>query len=112
MRIDRKQKFLFKYQKENRKKDTLAIVKIQGILNSLSIKYIREKGFSKGLNSFVLADFYLPKPYKTVIEVDGKYHQDQKSYDNFKDDYYKFRGFKVIRLINEKVLMDNFKLTL
>jgi hypothetical protein len=104
-----------KYQRDNRiKQNTPAILKIANILDSLNIHYIREKGFMKNLKSFVLADFYLPRPYKIVIEVDGGYHNDprQKNYDNYKDKYYKSRKFKVLRLTNQQVLENDFNLIL
>lgn len=86
-------------------KQTLAEKAMEDILKELGLKYISQKGFMTK-NSFIIADFYLPKPHKLVIEVDGGYHEHQKNYDRWKDRYYKSRGFKVLRIKNESVLND------
>lgn len=73
-------------------------------LDKLRIKNMFQKGFWKGDFSCIV-DFYLPKPYKIVIEVDGEYHttEKQKYRDSFKDKYLtEERGFNVIRLSNEE----------
>jgi len=63
-----------------------------------------QKAFIWG-NSFCIADFYLPKPNRTVIEVDGEYHETEKQQrrDYIKDKYYVSRGFKVVRIKNSEV---------
>lgn len=73
-------------------------------LDKAGIKYIFQKGFIAG-NNFCIADFYLPKPYKTVIEIDGPYHNliNQIRRDANKDLYYIGRGFKVIHINNKDV---------
>lgn len=50
-----------------------------------------------------LADFYLPKPYYMIIEVDGPYHKETKQLliDRYKDKYYtEVRRFRVLRVTN------------
>lgn len=72
-------------------------------LEDLGIKYMFQKGFVKGDFSCIV-DFYLPKPHKMCIEIDGGYHttEKQKYRDAFKDRYLKCsRKFKVLRLANE-----------
>jgi len=73
-------------------------------LDKIGIKYIFQKGFIAG-NNFCIADFYIPKPYKIVIEIDGGYHKSNKQIkrDKHKDIYYKSRGFKVIHIDNKDV---------
>lgn len=64
-----------------------------------------QKGFYKG-EFHCIVDFYLPKPLKTCIEIDGGYHDTpkQKYKDYWKDKYLtEVRGFKVIRIKNEDV---------
>lgn len=73
-------------------------------LDKLKYKYLFQKGFWKGDFSCIV-DFYLPKPYKICIEVDGNIHLNntQKYRDNFKNDYLiNKRRFKVLRITNEQ----------
>ena len=41
---------------------------------------------------------------KVVVEVDGKYHDEQKEYDDARTNEIETLGFKVIRFTNEEVL--------
>jgi len=79
-------------------------------LEAANIKFMFQKGFIQGDN-FCIADFYLPKPLKIVIEIDGSYHngQQQQTRDHNKDAYYKQRKFTVIRIKNSEV--NTFDLT-
>lgn len=73
------------------------------ILSSFGIKFSEQKGFIRG-NGFYIVDFYLPKPFKICIEIDGKIHDlpHVKKRDILKDNYLrKERGFRVIRIKNE-----------
>jgi very-short-patch-repair endonuclease len=75
------------------------------LLDDLKIRYIFQKGFIKG-DYFCIVDFYLPKPYKICIEIDGLYHLTEKQIlkDKNKDNYLiNYRGFKVIRFSNFQV---------
>ena len=98
-----KQKTLFKRLKKLRDNATKSELIFKEILDSLKIKYIFQKGFISG-DAYVIVDFYLPKPYKICIEIDGKYHDKQKGKDKWKDDYLKGRGFRVIRIKNEELI--------
>lgn len=44
-----------------------------------------------------IADFYCPERL-TIIEVDGKIHEEQKDYDNERDIYMNSLGIRVIRI--------------
>lgn len=103
-------KKLYKYKGNNfRRNASPAIFRVHALLKKIGVKKImREKGFLTH-KSFILADFYLPAPHRMVIEVDGGYHLDpkQKTYDAWKDSYYRKRGFHVIRITNEESLSKN-----
>lgn len=52
-----------------------------------------------------IADFYIPR-WKLIIEVDGKYHENQVEYDEKRDANLARIGFKTIRFTNNRVLTD------
>jgi len=54
-----------------------------------------------------IVDFFCPSK-QLVIEVDGKYHyaEDNKEFDNIRDNYLTQQGYKVLRFVNEQVLCD------
>jgi very-short-patch-repair endonuclease len=82
---------------------TLSELIIKEKLDKLNVKYIFQKSFIQG-NNYCIVDFYIPKPYKICLEIDGKYHEseEQKERDKHKDSYLtNYRGFKVIRIKNE-----------
>ena len=58
------------------------------ILDELQIKYIQQKGFLVNHDTFIIVDFYLCRPYKICIEIDGSYHtrSDMQYKDKYKDD--------------------------
>jgi very-short-patch-repair endonuclease len=87
-----------------KKRPTISEIIFKNRLDSAGIKYMFQKGFIEG-NNFCIADFYIPKPYKIVIEIDGEYHNNsnQIKRDLNKDRYYKERGFKIIRIKNNEV---------
>lgn len=77
-------------------------------LKEAGIRFLFQKGFYclegqyKGFHCIV--DFYLPKPNKIVIEIDGEYHKMQFGKDRYRDNYLTFvRGFRVIRIENKDV---------
>jgi very-short-patch-repair endonuclease len=80
-------------------------------LESANIKFMFQKGFIQGDN-FCIADFYLPKPLRIIIEIDGNYHgtKEQQKRDLNKDAYYRQRKFTVIRIKNSEV--DTFDLSI
>ena len=99
-----KQKTLFSRRKILLQNRTFSEVKIESILSKAGIKYIPQKCFIAGDN-YCIADIYIPRPYRTVIEIDGSCHdiQQQKRRDLSKDSYYRSRGFKVVHITNENV---------
>ena len=86
------------------KKQTNAEKVFEIKLKELGIKFVSQKGFIAG-NNFCIVDFYLPKPYKLCIEIDGGYHstQEQKKRDSNRTSYLENeRGFRVVRFSNEE----------
>lgn len=73
-------------------------------LIDLGIRFIFQKGFIKG-NGFYIVDFYLPRPHKIAIEIDGKIHNRPDIYlkDFRKNEYLRWRKIKVLRIKNEDV---------
>ena len=61
-----------------------------------AILYIKSKGGF--IKQYYIADFYIPRK-KIIIETDGKFHEEQKEYDDFrtKDIQKNFPGTTVIR---------------
>jgi len=49
-----------------------------------------------------IADFCCRKA-KLVVELDGRHHETQTSYDNERDAYLRARGFEVLRFSNNEV---------
>lgn len=105
-----KQKTLFSRVKNLREKATPSELLFKTKLDSLKIKYIFQKSFIVG-NNYCIVDFYLPKPYKTCIEIDGEYHSTptQIKRDFNRDVYLRSRGFKVIRIPNDEVSFYDLK---
>ena len=58
--------------------------------------------FQVPYDSFIL-DFLCPK-YKLIIEVDGESHQYQKEQDQERDEYFKSKEYKILRVMNEEIL--------
>jgi very-short-patch-repair endonuclease len=54
----------------------------------------------QGKSSFFIADFYCPKAH-LIIELDGKIHEFQKEYDQYRDFVLKQLGLTTIRITNE-----------
>ncbi len=50
-----------------------------------------------------IVDFYCPE-IRLVIEVDGEYHNNKKSYDSHRDYTIESLGIEIIRIKNEEVL--------
>lgn len=102
-----KQKYLFKYKLSNLPTKSELIFK--ELLDNLDIRYLYQKGFLSKTKTFYICDFYIPKPFKLVIEIDGLYHlsNDQQVKDQEKDKYLKERrGLRILRFTNEQVLND------
>ena len=94
----------FKFINELLSRPTESEVIFKNRLDKLGIKYLFQKGFIKG-DYHCIVDFYIPKPHKLCIEIDGGIHTTDKQIkrDAEKDSYLKSRGFKVVRIANENV---------
>jgi len=51
-----------------------------------------------------IADFACRKPKMLVVEVDGDTHAGRKTYDKFRSEGLKRRGYRVMRFTNEDVM--------
>ena len=60
--------------------------------------------FQVPYDSFIL-DF-LCSSHKLIIEIDGEYHNFQKEHDKERDEYFEAKGYKILRIKNEKVMND------
>lgn len=56
-----------------------------------------------GGKRFVLFDFYLPQ-HKIAIELDGKIHASQYSYDKARDIFFATLGIRTVRFSNKECL--------
>ena len=101
-RIKLQQPYLFKYQRLLRDNKTQYELSFEKILIDNNIKFIAQKGFFNN-NSFYIVDYYIPRPYKIIIEIDGEYHEDRIREDRERDRYFKSRGFRVVRILNKDV---------
>jgi very-short-patch-repair endonuclease len=100
--INQLQKRNKEYLDKLRKKATKAEVEFKKILDELNVYYIFQKGFF-GDRYHCIVDFYLPKPKKLCIEIDGEYHlkKDQIIKDERKRKFLVgVRGFKLLRFKN------------
>jgi very-short-patch-repair endonuclease len=70
---------------------------VMALLTELGEHFIFEKGFMTD-RTFYIADFYLPKPRKVIIEIDGNHHKAQRAYDQARDNFLK-RERKIKRII-------------
>ncbi len=68
----------------------------------LGVKFLRQY-----IIGDYIVDFFCPSK-QLVIEVDGKYHyaEDNKEFDDIRDNYLTQQGYKVLRFVNEQVLCD------
>ena len=106
--MKRKRKTLGKRVRYLRDNATKAELIVYNHLIKKNVKFIFQKGFISGWN-YVIVDFYLPKPKKICIEIDGEYHNshEQARRDWNKDDYLEnYRGFKVYRFTNCQIYKD------
>lgn len=100
-----KQKTLFKRSAKLKTNATESELIFKNRLSEAGIRFMFQKGFING-TYYYIADFYLPKPNKTVIEIDGSYHSSdaQRVKDRIRDKYFKdIRNIKVIRIKNSDV---------
>jgi very-short-patch-repair endonuclease len=59
--------------------------------------------FDSNSKRFFIADFYCAEK-SLVIELDGKIHSFQKSYDKFRDEILNKKGIKVLHIKNEEII--------
>ena len=100
-----RQKTLRKRILKLKKNATRAEKIVYDYLSDNDVKFIFQKGFISGSN-YVIVDFYLPKPYKVCIEIDGGYHNTTKQQhrDRNRDDYLiNERGFRVYHFLNSQI---------
>ncbi len=92
------------YRNELIKNPTKAELIFKARLDSFGIRYLFQKGFIQG-NYHCIVDFYLPKPHRLCIEIDGGYHDSDKQIvrDREKEIYLMGRKMRVIRVKNEDV---------
>lgn len=105
-----KQKRNFIHRNNLIKNATYSELLFKSRMDTANIRYMFQKGFISG-KFHCIVDFYLPQ-IKTVIEIDGAYHNDpiQVFKDKGRDRYLKEkRGFKVIRIKNDDVLEFNIQ---
>lgn len=84
---------------------TVYETKFKKLLDEINIRYMFQKGFIKG-DLHCIVDFYLPKPYKLCIEIDGEYHNElsQVAKDINRNKYLGgFREFTVLHFTNKEV---------
>ncbi len=68
---------------------------------------MKQKGFLAKTHRCLIADFYLPKPHKLIVEIDGKYHEGRVLKDIGRDKFFKEeRSIDTIRFTNEEVNND------
>lgn len=98
------QRLLTARQRDHRANPTPAENHIRSLLDELQEHFIFQKGFCTTYR-FFLVDFYLPRPRRLCLEVDGGYHNQQPAYDRARDRFLtETRGLRVLRLRNEDAL--------
>jgi leucyl-tRNA synthetase/very-short-patch-repair endonuclease len=94
--------------RENRKNPTEAEETLWKFLKNEQTGY---KIRRQHVINIYIADFVCLEK-KVVIEVDGKYHDEQIDYDNARTEMLKVKGFSVIRFTNEEVIANPEKVQL
>jgi len=87
--------------------------RFKATLDKLGIRSYPQVIFFLDQNHYRIVDFYLPKPYRLCIELDGSSHdsQEMKSYDKWKDEKLTTlkRRYRIIRIRNSQVWHPHFK---
>lgn len=101
-----KSQLVQRYRLRRLAKATEAEQAFEKILTDSGLDYKVERAFFKNKATFCFADFYLGKPYRVVIEIDGEYHLEETQIfkDIEKENYLLSRGYHVIRFSNDMVL--------
>ena len=90
---------------------TQAEIACEAILKEIGVKYEKEHIIYYA-DRFAIFDFYvrgcmdLHRAGATAIEIDGKTHNLQQSYDKQRDSYFEKSGIKTIRFTNNEILKD------
>lgn len=83
------------------------------ILRNLKIRSQPQAIFFLDDYHYRIVDFYIPKPYRVIVELDGSVHdsQEAKSYDEWKDRKLITRNhkFNILRFKNDEVFSLNFQ---
>lgn len=97
------QQLLSKYKQNSI--NTIGELRYEEVLKYLNLHYLKQKGFLSKAYVCLIVDFYLPRPYKTIIEIDGGYHQTRREKDHGRDMFFeRERGMRTIRIDNDHVL--------
>ena len=99
---ERRKEFLF-YKRSHIRNLTDEERQFRDILDKRGIRYMLQKGFLLSEENFIIVDFYIPKPFKYVFEIDGKYHTNQrvKFYDESKDKFLRSKCIVPYRITHE-----------
>ena len=102
----RKQKCFNKFRNGLLKRKTEAEERFESLLLDLDIPFAEQKGLLAKSKTFAILDYYLQKPYRIAIEIDGGYHNTpmQVIKDALREQFLKERRIHLIRFKNEEVL--------
>jgi len=103
--LDKKRALHSIYRAELRKKPTKEELIVGQFLTDTKTNFQFQRGFLVPFHRIV--DFYIPHN-KIIIEVDGGYHKTTLEKDKLKDDIWKKRGIRTVRITNEQVLDGSF----
>jgi very-short-patch-repair endonuclease len=99
-------------RKELLARQTGAEKRLAVILKNLGIRACPQAVFFLDDYHYRIVDFYLPKPYRIIVELDGSVHdsQDAKNYDAWKDQKLKtaHHRFRILRFKNDEVFENGF----
>jgi len=87
--------------RELRQSLTEAEIKLWGKLRNRQLRGLKFRR-QHPIGSFI-ADFYCAE-HRLVIEIDGKYHQSQIGYDEYRTKWLIDHGYQVIRFSNDEVI--------
>ncbi|MHB8871666.1 MAG: endonuclease domain-containing protein [Candidatus Doudnabacteria bacterium] len=106
--IEKRTEYSEKFKIELRENATKAELLFKSNLDLYEIEYVFQKEIITR-KSFIVADFYIPE-LNLMVELDGGYHynKEQREKDRVKDIEYRSRGFKVLRMQNERVSTFDF----
>jgi len=100
------------YARQNRKKQTPAEkffwekVRRRGFMNlKFNRQFPIEYSLYDGGSLFFIPDFHCYEK-KLLVEIDGKIHEQQRAYDQHREEILEGMGYTVVRFINEEVLED------